>query len=125
MYESERVSLLSGEPELIDTPSASGKGQQIARCPQCRLALWSHYAGAGPAIRFVRVGTLDRPDFLSPDIHIFTASKQPWVVIPPDVPSVAEYYVRKKYWPRDSLVRSDAIASRVKAWRAQHREERT
>jgi hypothetical protein len=89
------------------------------------LALWSHYAGAGPAIRFVRVGTLDRPDFLSPDIHIFTASKQPWVVIPPDVPSVAEYYDRKKYWPRDSLVRSDAIASRVKAWRAQHREERT
>jgi hypothetical protein len=57
----------------------------IARCRRCRVAVWSHYAGAGDAIRFVRVGTLDEPGRLPPDIHIFTASKQPWVVLPPDV----------------------------------------
>ena len=56
---------------------------------------WSHYAGAGPLVRFVRVGTLDEPDRLPPDIHIFTASKQPWVVLPPGVPAVPEYYDRE------------------------------
>src|SRR5215204_433926 len=59
MIESNRVEVLSGEPELIETPSASGAGQRIARCPRCRVAVWSHYAGAGQGIRFVRVGTLD------------------------------------------------------------------
>ncbi|HTQ35953.1 MAG TPA: GFA family protein, partial [Steroidobacteraceae bacterium] len=36
MIESERVELLAAEPELVPTPSASGKGQRIARCPRCR-----------------------------------------------------------------------------------------
>jgi len=39
--------------------------------------LWSNYPQAGPAVRFVRVGTLDDPDRCPPDIHIFTSSKQP------------------------------------------------
>jgi hypothetical protein len=109
MIEADRVSLLAGEPEIVDTPTQSGKGQQIARCPRCRIALWSTYAGAGPAIRFVRVGTLDYPDSLPPDIHIFTGSKQPWVILPPDVPAVPEYYSRSQYWPADSLARRDTL----------------
>ena len=59
----------------------------------------------GDKVRFVRVGTLDEPDRLPPDIHIFTASKQPWLVLPPDVPTVAEYYDREDYWPAESLAR--------------------
>lgn len=121
MIESERVTVLSGEPELVDTPSASGLGQQIARCPKCRIALWSHYAGAGPAVRFVRVGTLDEPDHLPPDIHIFTASRQPWVVIPPGVPAVPEYYDREKFWPAGSLERRRAILPRIEAHQAKLR----
>lgn len=109
MIEADRVTVLDGQPELVDTPSASGKGQRIARCPKCRIALWSNYAGAGPAVRFVRVGTLDNPDLLPPDIHIFTASKQPWVVIPPGMPAVAEYYEREKHWPPESLARRQAL----------------
>ncbi|MBI2382047.1 MAG: GFA family protein [Gammaproteobacteria bacterium] len=112
MIETERLSLVSGEPDWVDTPSASGKGQRIARCPCCRLALWSHYAGAGPRFSFVRVGTLDEPDHLPPDIHIFTASKQPWVVLPPGVPAVAEYYDRKAYWSAESLARREAVLAR-------------
>jgi hypothetical protein len=112
MIESERVELLSGAPELVDTPSASGAGQRIARCPRCRVAVWSHYAGAGDAIRFVRVGTLDEPGRLPPDIHIFTASKQPWVVLPAGTPAVAEYYDRKKHWPAESLARRDAMRAK-------------
>lgn len=112
MIEADRVTLLRGEPEIVDTPSASGKGQKIARCPQCRIALWSNYAGAGPLVRFVRVGTLDEPDRLPPDIHIFTASKQPWVVLPPDTPAVPEYYHRADHWPAESLARREALLRR-------------
>jgi len=109
MIETDRVVLLQGAPEVIDTPSNSGKGQKIARCPSCRVALWSNYAGAGDAVRFVRVGTLLEPGRLPPDIHIFTSTKQPWVVIPPGMPAVPEYYDRRKYWPKDSLERREAM----------------
>src|SRR5688572_15686795 len=88
MIEADRVVELGQAPELVPTPSASGAGQLIARCPKCRIAIWSNYAGTGPVIKFVRVGTLDEPDLLPPDIHIFTASKQPWVVIPEGTPAV-------------------------------------
>jgi hypothetical protein len=118
MIEADRVTNLRGEPELVDTPSESGKGQKIARCPKCRIAVWSHYGGAGPVIMFVRVGTLDNPDSLPPDIHIFTSSKQPWVVIPPGVPAVPEYYERERHWPADSLARRQAILPRIEAYQA-------
>jgi len=109
MIEADLLHLLAGKPELVDTPSASGQGQRIARCPSCRIALWSHYAGAGEIVAFVRVGTLDEPDRLPPDIHIFTASKQPWVLLPPDTPAVPEYYDRKLHWPPASLARRAAL----------------
>ena len=109
MIEADRVVTLSGTPEVVLTPSLSGKGQKISRCPRCRVAVWSTYSGAGDAIRFVRVGTLDMPDRLPPDIHIFTESKQPWVMLPPDVPAVAQYYDRKQYWPPDRLERYRAV----------------
>lgn len=109
LIEADRVTLAGDEPVLIDTPSASGRGQKIARCPDCKIALWSHYAGAGPHIRFVRVGTLDMPDHLPPDIHIFTASKQPWVILPDHVPSVPAYYDRSAYWPEHSLRRRHEV----------------
>jgi hypothetical protein len=113
MIESDRVVLLSGAPEVVLTPSNSGKGQKIARCPQCRIALWSNYGGAGDIVRFVRVGTLDKPDRLPPDIHIFTSSKQPWVVLPRGTPAVKEYYDREKYWPKASLKRRLALLART------------
>lgn len=113
MIEADRVSLLAGEPEIVDTPTQSGKGQKIARCPRCRIALWSTFAGAGPSICFVRVGTLDSPDNLPPDIHIFIDSKQPWVILPPDVPSVPEYYARTQYWPAESLTRREAALAKL------------
>jgi hypothetical protein len=112
LIETERVSLLAGEVEVVLTPSASGKGQQIARCRRCHVAVWSHYAGFGEPIRFVRVGTLDDPDRFPPDIHIFTASKQPWVVIPAGSPAVPEYYSSKQYWPAASIERRKAVLGR-------------
>lgn len=110
LIESDRISILGDDvPEFVNTPSNSGKGQQIARCPKCRIAVWSHYAGAGILVAFVRVGTLDRADLLAPDIHIFTSTKQPWVVLPPGIPAVPEYYDRQQYWPKESLARREAL----------------
>jgi hypothetical protein len=116
MLESDRIVNLAEEPDIIDTPSNSGKGQKIARCPKCRIAVWSHYAGAGPLIRFVRVGTLDAPDYLPPDIHIFTESKQPWFQLPAGVPSVPEYYDRAALWPAESLARRQVLLPQIEAW---------
>jgi hypothetical protein len=109
MIEADRVILLQGRPEIVDTPSNSGKGQKISRCPRCRIAVWSNYAGAGDAVHFVRVGTLDEPDRLPPDIHIYTSSRQPWIVLPAGVPAVPEYYERNEYWPKESLERRAAL----------------
>ncbi|HEX6722000.1 MAG TPA: GFA family protein [Burkholderiaceae bacterium] len=117
LIESDRVELLAGAPELVHTPSASGRGQQIARCPTCRIAVWSHYSGAGPSVAFVRVGTLDQPDHCPPDIHIFTASKQPWVVIPPGHTAVPEYYDLNDHWPPDSLERRRVLRAKIEAQR--------
>ena len=105
MIEADQVTLLAGAPELVATPSASGKGQTIARCPACRAALWSHYAGAGPKIAFVRVGTLDHAEAVPPDIHIFCTTKLPWVVLPAGATAVPEYYRARDHWPAESLAR--------------------
>ncbi len=112
MIEADRVKLLAGDVEVVTTPSASGKGQRISRCPRCRVAVWSNYAGAGDAIHFVRVGTLDEPDRLPPDVHIFTASKQPWVILPPHVPAVPEYYQSAQIWSAASLERRERVRAR-------------
>lgn len=112
MIESDHVILEGGDPEPVDTPSESGKGQLFMRCPSCRITLWSHYAAAGDLVSFVRVGTLDEPDIIPPDIHIFTESKQPWVLLPDDIPSVEAFYDRNEFWPEESLQRRQALIAK-------------
>lgn len=109
MIETSRVELLSGQPVLVDTPSASGNGQKIARCPDCHVALWSHYPRGGPKLAFVRVGSLDDPGRFPPDIHIYTSTRQPWVVIPEGAKSVPEFYDVPATWPASSLERVGAL----------------
>lgn len=113
MIEADRMEMLAGEVEVVDTPSQSGAGQKIARCPKCRVALWSNYSSLRHLVRFVRVGTLDNPDLLPPDVHIFTQSKQPWVVLPPGTPAFEEFYERDKLWPPEALARRTALLAKV------------
>jgi hypothetical protein len=110
IIEADRVNILDGTPEIIATPSDSGNDQKIMRCPDCHVALWSHYAGPDIKVCFVRVGTLDNPDLLPPDIQIFTRSKQPWVPLSADIPSVDVYYDPEELWPDESLARRKAVA---------------
>jgi hypothetical protein len=108
LIETDRIEVLSGEPEITTVESGSGHPHDIYRCTDCRIALWSDY-GRRPGLRFVRVGTLDDPTALSPDVHIFTRSKLPWIRLPEDVPSYEVYYDPEKLWPAESLERRRAI----------------
>ena len=121
MIEADRVTSLGVEPEVIATPSESGTGQLIARCPTCKVAVWSNYSGAGPIVKFVRVGTLDNPDLLPPDVHIFTASKQPWVQLPSGARAFPEYYEREQVWSVSSLERRKALLPLIEAYQASRR----
>lgn len=111
MIETRNIRLLSGKPEKTDIPSQSGKGQQVLRCPDCQVAVWSHYAGAGDLLGFVRVGTLDNPDACPPDIHIYTSSRQPWVVLPAGMPAFEEYYRRSEQLSAECLERLSNLAT--------------
>lgn len=112
LIEAAHTELLSGITDAVSTPTNSGRGQNIVRCSSCQVAVWSNYSAAREAINFIRVGTLDKPGTLAPDIHIFTSSKQPWVKLSEDVPIVEEYYRRDKYWPRESVERYDRAVGR-------------
>jgi hypothetical protein len=103
LIEGDGVELLAGEPEPVDVPRDDGSTQRIHRCPQCQVAVYSEYGG--PAILFVRAGTLDEPSSVSPDVHIYTRSKLPWVRIPDDVAAFEVYYDSKTLWPPESLAR--------------------
>jgi hypothetical protein len=112
MIEADRVELTAGEVEPVDTPSLSGKGQKIWRCPTCKVAIWSNYAGSGDKVRFMRVGTLDTPAAMPPDVHIFTSTKQPWVMLPEGTPAVPEYYKPRELWPKESQDRFVALKNK-------------
>nr|WP_166180737.1 GFA family protein [Altererythrobacter segetis] len=111
LIETPMVEVIAGSPEMIGTPSASGKGQQIVRCPTCHVALWSHYGGMGEKAAFVRVGTLENPDACPPHVHIFTGSKQPWFELSMDAPAYDVFYSRDDL---DTLFGPDGAAR----WRA-------
>lgn len=109
LIESREVETLNGQPEPVMTPTESGQGQRVWRCPSCHVALWSNYGGAVDKIRFVRVGTLDRPGEVPPDIHIYTRSKLPWVMLPEGAAAVDAYYDSAKIWPAEQLERLNAV----------------
>lgn len=107
LIETDRIELTAGKPEPVAVPTDSKRPHDIYRCPKCQTAVWSDY-GRRPALRFVRVGALDDPTALKPDVHIYTRSKQPWVGLPADVPVFEEYYDMPKLWPTASLARRRA-----------------
>ena len=53
-------------------------------CPNCGTTMFSRRDSAG--IIGITTGSLDDPTGFNPQMHIFTASKQPWVVLDDGVP---------------------------------------
>ncbi|WP_414833292.1 GFA family protein [Afifella sp. YEN Y35] len=108
LIERDRIELFKAEPVVVTLPTASGLPHDVYRCPNCQIALWSDYGRRG-ILSFLRVGTLDNPHVLVPDVHIYTRSKVPWLELPADVPAFEEYYDLEEVWPTASLARRDAL----------------
>ncbi|MDE1904217.1 MAG: GFA family protein [Alphaproteobacteria bacterium] len=108
LIETDRVVVLKAALESLAVPTDSGRPHRIFRCPSCQTAVWSEYGGLAK-LRFVRVGTLDDPTALPPDVHIYVRSKLPWVTLPPGVPVFEAYYDSRKLWPAASLDRRRVI----------------
>ena len=107
LIEADRMELLSGEPRRVDVPRDAGPAQQIFRCPTCQVAVYSDYGR--PDIRFVRAGTLDDPSPVTPDVHIYTRSKLPWITLPGSAPAFEVYYDRNEVWTPESIERIEAL----------------
>lgn len=104
LVETEHVTLLGAEPRRYDMPTESGRGHAIYRCADCGIAVWSEYGGV-TTVRFVRVGTLDDPKALPPDVHIFARSKLPWVMLPEGARAYEIFYDPKVDMPPESYDR--------------------
>ena len=107
LIEAERVEIMAGAPQAVNLPRDDGSPQEVFRCPDCQVAIYSGYGHAGMC--FVRAGTLDDPASVSPDVHIFTRSKLPWVELPNGIPSFDVYYDMDELWPAESLERVRAL----------------
>jgi hypothetical protein len=107
LIESDRVELLGREPQPVDVPRDDGSQQRIYRCRDCQVAVFSEYTR--PEVWFVRGGTLDDPRSVTPDVHIFTKSKLPWVTLPDSVPAFDVFYDLNELWPATSVERLEAI----------------
>jgi hypothetical protein len=107
LIEVDRVELFACDPQPIEVPRDDGSKQKIFRCPTCQIAVFSRYTR--PEVRFVRGGTLDDPSSIEPDVHIFTRSKLPWIILPDTAPAFDVYYDMRALWPTASLERFEAI----------------
>lgn len=108
LIEASHLTLLSGAPEAVPMHTDSGAPHDIYRCPQCKTAVWSDY-GRRKVLLFVRVTTLEHPDAVPPDVHIFTRSMLPWERLPEGVRAFKVYYDMQKEWPAESLRRRAAL----------------
>lgn len=107
IIENDCINILSGNVHLTKGPTEYDSPHDIYRCDSCQTPLWSDYGGR-PNYRFVRVGTLDEPNTITPDVHIFTRSKVDWVTIPENHRVFDVYYDTKEEWPADMLERRRA-----------------
>lgn len=82
----------------------SGQAHDVYFCGTCGTYLWSDYGAPGKSY-FVRAGTLDQPEAVTPDVHIYTRSKLPWVVLPKGARAFQAFYNIKEVWPQASRER--------------------
>jgi hypothetical protein len=106
--EQEFVEQKSGTLCKFERKGGSGSPHDVHFCSRCGTAVWSRYHRAPGTYWWVRVGTLDRPDLVSPDVHIWTRSKHPSVTLPDGVPVFEAYYERDQVWSQESLARMEA-----------------
>jgi hypothetical protein len=99
------VETITGSAKSFKLHGGTGMPHEVFFCDRCGTYLWSKYYAAPGDTVLLRVGTLDRPETVKPDVHIFTRSKLPWVDLPKDVPAFDAFYELKQVWSAESLER--------------------
>lgn len=102
--ESRCVETNSGKLSSCRLAGGSGQPHDVFFCERCGTTVWSRYHPV-PWALFVRAGTLDNPDAVQPDLHIFTRSKAPWLQLPEGARTFDTFYQLDEVWPPDSLER--------------------
>ena len=105
--EKDRVEV-TGSLATYRRAGGSGAEHRVYFCAACSTMVMNDYRRVPGEFWFVRVGTLDQPQLLSPDIHIHTRRKHPAVVLPTDAVAFEVSYDRAKVWPPDALARVEA-----------------
>jgi hypothetical protein len=95
----------SAMPKSFKLTAGSGKHHEVFFCDRCGTYLWSKYYASPGDTLLVRVGTLDHPEAIQPDVHIFTRSKLPWLDLPKDVPVFESFYNINAVWSVQSQER--------------------
>jgi hypothetical protein len=109
-FETDRVTLLSGELTCHVVRAGSGGPHEIMRCADCGSALWSYYPRVGRLGTGLRVGTLDDPSAFTPNAIIFISEKMPWVALPEGIPAFERTYDPSQVLPPQRAERFTALA---------------
>jgi len=99
------VTMASIAPKSFRLAGGTGKHHDVFFCDTCGTTLWSRYEIAPGDALFVRAGTLDSPETVRPDVHIFTRSKVPWLELPAGARAFKEAYRIEDVWSPESLER--------------------
>lgn len=78
-----------GDTVRSEVTNPSGAVATNHYCPRCYSRLYN-VNSSRPGLAIVRAGTIDGSEHLSPRLHIYTSTKQPWIVLPDDVPAFVE-----------------------------------
>ncbi|KAF2818613.1 hypothetical protein CC86DRAFT_154523 [Ophiobolus disseminans] len=100
-------------PVLVTQPKRPGLVYACYACPECKTELWSANTPLGQVIADVRVGTLDFPGLMEPDVHSFVESKMGWLVLPQGARTVTRDFRFREVWPKSSLRRLDVCLKRA------------
>lgn len=106
------VELTEGEPASYEMIGPSGNPHAVHFCETCGTQLWSRYDDARGDTLFVRAGTLERPDEVAPDVHIYTRSKQSWMRLSDDSLTFEAFYELDEVWSPESLRRLQQVESK-------------
>jgi len=104
-------------PKSFSLSGGSSKRHDVFFCENCGTTLWSRYHIAPGDTLFVRAGTLDNPEAVTPDVHIFTRSKLPWLQLPEGISVFESIYKIDEVWSPESRERLRLNIAGV-AWRS-------
>ncbi len=98
-------------PQSFMLKGGSGNKHEVFFCGRCGTYVWSRYYGAPGEALFVRAGTLDTPEAVKPDVHIFTRSKLPWLKLAEDAQAFESFYKIDRVWPAESRERLRSLTA--------------